>query len=74
MRGLKWGIGITTGMFAAGIAVGYVANQRGIPQDQVPRWLVKGVTKRLLRGYDALRDLLPDGDAVPLADALEQDP
>lgn len=74
MRSLKWGLGLTAGMFAAGVAVGYVANKRGIPQDDVPRWLAKGATRRLLRGYDALRDALPDTDGTPLAVVLSEEP
>jgi hypothetical protein len=72
--GWKTAIGITAGLFAAGVAVGYVANKRGIPQEAVPRWLAKGITRRALHALDAVRDLLPDSEAVPLAQALEEEP
>ncbi len=68
----KWAVGATVGLFAAGVAVGYVANQRGIPQDQIPRWLLKGATRRALRALDLARDLLPDADPVPVGAALDQ--
>ena len=72
--GWKWAIGGTAGLFAAGVAVGYVANKRGIPQDDVPRWLVKGVTRRVLRAVDAIRERLPDTDGEPLAETTEETP
>jgi hypothetical protein len=45
----------TVGLFAAGVAVGYLANKRGIPQAEIPRWLAKGLTRRALRILDAVR-------------------
>lgn len=72
MRGWKLALGVTVGLFAAGVAVGYVANKRGIPKDQVGRWLLKEATRGVLRGVDALRELAPDGDAVPLSEALAE--
>ncbi|MBA2320557.1 MAG: hypothetical protein H0V89_05315 [Deltaproteobacteria bacterium] len=56
--------GLTVGLFAAGIAVGYVANKRGIPQDQIHRWFVKRATRRVLHAVDAIRELLPDAEPV----------
>ena len=66
----KLAAGITVGLFGAGVAVGYVAQQRGIPQSEIPRWLIKGVTRRALRLMDAARDALPDDVPVPVAEAL----
>lgn len=68
---LRTVFGITAGLFAAGVAVGYVANKRGIPQDQVGRWLVKETTRKVLHVIDAVQELLPDQAPVPFADALE---
>ncbi|MFZ5479267.1 MAG: hypothetical protein ACOZNI_21055 [Myxococcota bacterium] len=70
----KWAVGITAGLFGAGVAVGYVAHKRGIPQDEIGRWLVKGATRRALRLYDSVRDVLPDEAPVPLARAIEEAP
>lgn len=66
--------GITAGLFVAGVAVGYAAHKRGIPQDQVPRWVLKGVTRRALHVIDAVHDLFPDQAPVPVAVALEEPP
>lgn len=70
----KWVAGITVGLFGAGVAVGYVAQKRGIPQDQVGRWLVKGAVRRVLVASDAVRDAIPNQRPVPLVEALSQDP
>ena len=70
----KLAAGITVGLFGAGVTVGYVAQKRGIPQDQVGRWLVKGVVRRALRAGDAIRDVLPDQKPVRLVEALDQEP
>ena len=71
----KWAAGLTLGLFGAGVAVGYAAQQRGIPQDQISRWLLKGVTRRALVVADALYDALPDDEnAQPLHDALKAAP
>ena len=67
---LRTVVGITAGLFVAGVAVGYVANKRGIPQDQVGRWLVKETTRKVLHVVDAVHDLLPDSVPVPLDEAL----
>jgi hypothetical protein len=67
-------LGITAGLFGAGVAVGYVAQKKGVPQDQVGRWLVKGVTRRALHLVDAVRDALPDDEAQPLAHAVVSEP
>ena len=73
---MRWrtAFGITTGLFVAGVAVGYVANKRGIPQNQVPRWLVKETTRRVLHLVDAVRDLTPDQPPVPVDEALGEGP
>jgi hypothetical protein len=74
---MKWRVaaGITVGLFAAGVAVGYAAEKRGIPRDQVGRWALKEATRKVLHAYDRVRDLLPDPEvATPLADALRQEP
>lgn len=60
MGGWKLAVGVTVGLFVAGVAVGFVANKRGIPQDQIGRWFVKGVTRRALHVVDAVRDRLPE--------------
>ncbi|MES2642468.1 MAG: hypothetical protein V4850_23495 [Myxococcota bacterium] len=70
----KWVGSVTVGLFGAGVAVGYVAQKRGIPQDQVGRWLVKGVVRRALRASDALREIVPDQKPVALTEALSQEP
>jgi hypothetical protein len=62
----------TVGLFGAGVAVGYVANKRGIPQEKVPRWLLKEATRQVLHAYDALQDLRPDSEPVPVEEALEE--
>lgn len=67
---LRTVVGITAGLFVAGVAVGYVANKRGIPQDQVGRWLLKETTRKVLHVVDAVHDLLPDSAPVPLDEAL----
>jgi hypothetical protein len=66
--------GVTAGLFAAGVAVGYVAHKRGIPQDQVPRWLLKEVTRKALRVVDAVQDLLPDQQPIPMGTAMDEEP
>ena len=71
---LRTALAITGGLFAAGVAVGYVATKRGIPQDQVPRWLLKGVTRRVLHAIDAVHDLLPDQPPVPVDQAMAEPP
>ncbi len=73
---MRWrtAFGITTGLFVAGVAVGYVANKRGIPQHEVPRWLLKEATRKVLHAMDAVRELTPDQVPVPVADALDQPP
>lgn len=74
MGGWRFALGATAGLFAAGVAVGYMANKRGIPQEQVPRWLVKGLTRRALHALDAVRELLPDDDGVPITEAIGETP
>ncbi len=73
---MNWKIAgaFTLGLFGAGVAVGYAAQKRGIPQDQIGRWLLKGATRRVLRLKDAVRDALPDGPPQRLADVLEGGP
>ncbi len=66
----KLAAGVTVGLFGAGIAVGYAAQKRGIPQDKIARWALKGVTRRVLRLADTLRDALPDDPPQRLTAAL----
>ena len=66
----KWVIGTASSLFVTGVAVGYLANKNGIPQEEVGRWVLKGATRRGLRLVDALRDQVPDGATVRLASAL----
>lgn len=68
----KTAAGITLGLFGAGVAVGYAAQKRGIPQDQVGRWLLKEGIRRVLRVTDAARDLLPDDPPKRLPDVLAE--
>ena len=68
----KWAFGITGGLFAAGIAVGYAAQKRGIPRDEVGRWALKEATRKALHAYDTVRELLPDQEPVPLSQALKE--
>jgi hypothetical protein len=72
--GWKVAAGVTMGMFGAGVAAGYVAHKRGVPQEQVPRWLLKEATRKALHAYDAVRDLLPDAEPVPVEEALGEPP
>jgi len=67
-------LAITGGLFVAGVAVGYAANRRGIPREQVPRWVLKEATRAVLRVVDAVHDTLPDAPPVPVAEALERPP
>lgn len=66
----KMAAGVTIGLFGAGIVVGYEAQRRGIPQDQIGRWLVKGVTRRALWLIDAAKEALPDEPPERLKDAI----
>lgn len=69
---MNWKIAgaVTLGLFGAGVAVGYAAQKKGIPQDQIGRWVLKGVTRRVLLLTDAVRDVLPDDPPKRIADAL----
>jgi hypothetical protein len=58
-------VGLTGGLFAAGVVVGVVAGRRGIPQEQVPRWLLGAATRRVLRVVRALAALLDDEEPAP---------
>lgn len=69
---MKVAVGVTLGLFGAGVAVGYAAQKRGIPQDKVPRWLVKESLRRVLRVTDAVRAALPADTPKALADALAE--
>ena len=73
---MNWKIaaGVTVGLFGAGVALGIAAEKKGIPQDQIGRWLLKGVTRRVLRLSDAVRDVLPDDPPSALAEALRETP
>ena len=51
--------GASVALFAAGVAVGVVANQQGIAQNEIPRWFIKGTTRRVLHAFDAVRGLMP---------------
>ena len=63
---------VTLGLFGAGVAVGIAAQKRGIPQDQIGRWVLKGITRQALRLGDAVRDVLPDDPPKRLADAIAE--
>jgi hypothetical protein len=65
---------VTIGLFGVGVAVGYAANKRGVPQDQVGRWMLKGITRRALRLADATRELVPDDTPERITDALINPP
>lgn len=69
---MNWKIAgaVTLGLFGAGVAVGYAAQKKGIPQDQIGRWVLKGVTRRVILLTDAVRDVLPDDPPQRIADAL----
>ena len=73
---MNWKIAgtVTLGLFGAGVAVGYAAQKRGIPQDQIGRWVLKGVTRRVLRLTDAVRDVLPDEPPKRIAEAIAEPP
>lgn len=70
----KLAAGVTLTLFGAGVAVGYAAQKRGIPQDQIGRWVLKETTRRVLRLTDAVRDVLPAEPPKRLADALAESP
>lgn len=46
---------VAVGVFGAGIALGALAARRGVPRDQIPRWLALGVTRVAVRAVDRLR-------------------
>lgn len=71
---MSWKIaaGVTLGLFGAGVAVGIAAQKRGIPQDKVPRWLVKESLRRALRVSDLIQDALPGDPPKALAGALTE--
>ena len=73
---MNWKVaaGVTLGLFGAGVAVGYAAQKKGIPQDQIGRWLLKGVTRRMMLLTDTVRDALPDAPPKRIADALAEPP
>ena len=70
----KVAVGVTGVLFGAGVAVGYAAQKRGIPQDQIGRWVLKGATRRALRLADAVRDVLPNEPPKRLNEALAEPP
>ena len=70
----KLAAGVTLGLFGAGVAVGYAAQKRGIPQDQIGRWVLKGLTRRVMLLTDAVREALPDEPPKRLADAMAEAP
>lgn len=70
----RWVLASTAGLFGAGVAAGVAAQKRGIPQDQVPRWLAKELLRRGLRVADAVRDELPGEHATALSEAMDQPP
>ncbi len=69
---MSWRIllGGTAALFGVGVGVGYLAQQRGVPRDQVGRFVLKESLRAGLRVYDQVRDLVPDDEPVPLAEAL----
>lgn len=73
---MNWKIAgaVTLGLFGAGVAVGYAAQKKGIPQDQIGRWLLKGVTRRVMLLTDAVRDALPDDPPKRIAEAIAEPP
>lgn len=73
---MSWKVaaGVTGVLFGAGVAVGYAAQKKGIPQDQIGRWLLKGATRRALRLTDAVREVLPSDLPKRLAEALAEPP
>ena len=71
---IAWLIGVPVGVFGVGTLVGHAAAKRGIPPDQIGRWLVKETTRKALAAYDDVIDVLPDQGRVPLADELKQLP
>jgi hypothetical protein len=71
----RFAAGVTVGLFAAGVAIGYAAQKRGIPRDQVGRWALKEATRKALHAYDVVRELVPDpAEGVPLKEALAAEP
>jgi len=67
-------IGVPVAVFGVGTVAGFAAAKRGIPPDQMGRWLLKESTRKALGCYDELLDVLPDQDGVRLSDALEEAP
>ena len=71
---MKWKLaaGVTVGLFAAGVALGAAAQKRGIPKDQIGRWILKGATRRVVRLTDSVRELLPDDPPKQIAEAITE--
>lgn len=70
---LRWWLGVPLGLFAAGIAVGRVADKANIPSDQVNRWLVKQAMRKALNAYDFGLEILPHDEPLRLTEALAPD-
>lgn len=64
---MNWKIAgaVTVGLFGAGVAVGYAAQKNGIRQDQIGRWALKGITRKVLLLTDAVRDALQERSPRP---------
>jgi hypothetical protein len=73
---MNWKVaaGVTLGLFGAGVTVGCLAQKKGIPRDQIGRWVLKGATRRILRLTDAVRDVLPNDPPRRLAESLAEPP
>jgi hypothetical protein len=67
---LAWLIGIPVAIFGVGSVVGYAASKRGVPPDEIGRWLLKESTRKGLRAYDQVLEALPDQDPIPLSQEL----
>lgn len=65
---------VTLSLFGAGVAVGYAAQKRGIPQNQIGRWVLKGVTRRVLLLADSVQEVLPAESPKRLGEALNDAP
>lgn len=52
---MRFALGVSFTVFAAGLAAGYVARKRGIPAEEAPRYIVKRVVRRILHVVDRVR-------------------
>lgn len=70
MRWMTFLIGVPVGVFGIGTLVGFAAAKRGIPPEEISRWLLKETTRKALNAYDEIVDVLPDQESVRLSDEL----